>query len=128
MAEELYRSFEEFWPYYLSEHRHPISRGLHYVGTATGLTVAGLGTLTLNPFAIPTALACGYGAAWVGHFVVEKNRPATFTYPKWSLRGDMRMLKLKVTRKLHSDPAYIRVIKNGEEPPAPGWLEGTATA
>lgn len=123
-----YRSFEEFWPYYLSEHRNPICRGLHYVGTATGLTVAGLGTLTLNPFAIPTGLACGYGAAWIGHFVIEKNRPATFTYPKWSLRGDMRMLKLKVTGKLHDDPAYVRVITKGEPAPPPGWLSGAAAS
>ena len=118
-SEARYQSFEEFWPYYLSEHRDPICRGLHYVGTGTALTVLGLGTLTLNPFTLPTALVAGYGAAWVGHFVVEKNRPATFTYPKWSLRGDMRMLKLKVTGKLHDDPAYVSIIQNGEEPAPP---------
>jgi hypothetical protein len=114
-----YETFEEFWPYYLSEHRNPICRGLHYVGTSAGLAVAGLGTLTLNPFAIPAGMACGYGAAWVGHFIVEKNRPATFTYPKFSLRGDLHMLKLKATGRLHDDPAYIRIIVNGEEPAPP---------
>ncbi|MCA9571159.1 MAG: DUF962 domain-containing protein, partial [Myxococcales bacterium] len=105
-----YDTFEAFWPYYLSEHRNPVCRGLHYVGTGTGLAVAGLGTLMLNPFAIPAGMVCGYGAAWVGHFIIEKNRPATFTYPAWSLRGDMRMLKLKVTGRLHADPGYVRII------------------
>ena len=115
-----YQSFEDFWPYYLSEHRSPISRGLHYVGTGSALATLALGAVTLNPFAIPAAAVAGYGAAWVGHFVVEKNRPATFTYPKWSLRGDMRMLKLKVTRRLHDDPSYQRIIRDGQEPAPPG--------
>lgn len=118
--QERYASFEEFWPYYLSEHRNPVCRGLHYVGTSAGLAVAGLGVVTLNPFALPAAMLCGYGAAWVGHFIIEKNRPATFTYPTWSLRGDLRMLKLKVTGRLHDDPAYQRVIRDGAAPPAPG--------
>ena len=115
-----YHTFEEFWPYYLSEHRSPVSRGLHYAGTGCALATLGLGVVTLNPFALPMAMAVGYGSAWVGHFLVEKNRPATFTYPSWSLRGDMRMLKLKVTRQLHDDPAYRRIIREGHEPAAPG--------
>lgn len=125
---ERYGSFEEFWPYYLSEHRHPVSRGLHYVGTSAAIATAGIGALTLNPFALPAAMFCGYGAAWVGHFIVEKNRPATFTYPAWSLRGDFRMLKLKVTGRLHDDPSYVRIIRNGEPapPPAAGASAGAA--
>ncbi|MCB9678806.1 MAG: DUF962 domain-containing protein [Alphaproteobacteria bacterium] len=119
MSEARYESFEEFWPYYLSEHRNPVCRGLHYVGTSTGIAVLGLGILTLNPFALPAALVTGYGGAWVGHFIIEKNRPATFKYPGFSLRGDFRMLKLKLTGKLHDDPAYVSVIKNGQEPPPP---------
>ena len=55
------------------------------------IAVASLGTLTLNPFAIPAGLVCGYGSAWVGHFIIEKNRPATFRYPWYSLLGDVRM-------------------------------------
>lgn len=119
MSEARYETFEEFWPYYLSEHRNPTNRGLHYLGTGTALGVFTLGTLTLNPFALPTAMVAGYGAAWVGHFIVEKNRPATFKYPLFSLRGDFRMLKLKVTRKLHADAAYQSVIRDGHEAPAP---------
>ncbi|MEZ4319580.1 MAG: DUF962 domain-containing protein [Myxococcota bacterium] len=122
MSEARYQSFEEFWPYYLSEHRNPVCRGLHYVGTGTAVGVLGLGILTLNPFALPAAMVSGYGAAWVGHFIVEKNRPATFTYPSWSLRGDFRMLKLKITGKLHDDPGYVSIIAKGEAPAPPSGV------
>ena len=119
MAEQRYSSFEAFWPYYLSEHRNPVCRGLHYVGTTAALCTLALGLATLNPLAVPAALIAGYGGAWIGHFIIEGNRPATFTYPAWSLRGDFRMLKLKLTGKLHSDPVYLSVIEGGEAPPAP---------
>ena len=103
MSEARYESFEEFWPYYLSEHRNPVCRGLHYVGTSTGIAVLGLGILTLNPFALPAALVTGYGGAWVGHFIIEKNRPATFKYPRWSLMADFKMLGLAVRGRMSAE-------------------------
>jgi hypothetical protein len=94
------KTFEEFWPFYLSEHAHPINRRLHFIGTfiihiilfyvfATAVFKA----LILIPFV-------GYGFAWIGHFVVEKNRPATFKHPLWSLRGDFKMFYMMLTKKL----------------------------
>lgn len=83
-------SFGEFYPYYLGEHAHPVNRRLHFVGTTLVwvlLVAAPLVDLRLL-FALPFA---GYGFAWVGHFVVEKNRPATFRHPLWSLMGDFKM-------------------------------------
>ena len=91
MAQERLTSFREFWPYYLREHARPQTRTLHYIGTflVIGIAVAALVTRTWWLFAmLPVP---GYGFAWVAHFFVEHNRPATFTYPLWSLASDFRM-------------------------------------
>jgi hypothetical protein len=86
-------SYEEFWPYYVSEHSLPTTRTLHFVGTALVLVCLALGVLA-SPWWFLAAPLAGYGFAWVGHFFFEHNRPATFTYPLWSLRGDFRMFRL----------------------------------
>ena len=88
---ERYASFEAFYPYYLREHSNRTCRRIHVVGTSL---VAGVGLaflLTLNPWWLLAMPLVGYGFAWVGHFFFEKNRPATFEYPLWSLMGDWRM-------------------------------------
>ena len=89
-----FQSFEEFWPFYAGEHSKPACRTLHFVGTHLGLLHAIAAITLLNPWFILTGLVNAYGFAWVGHFFIEKNRPATFQYPWWSLRGDFRMLGL----------------------------------
>lgn len=90
---ERFTSFSEFYPYYLSEHRNPTCRSLHYIGSSIGLGVL-LFALTSGNFQyIPLALVSGYAFAWVGHFFFEHNRPATFRYPLWSFIGDWVMLK-----------------------------------
>lgn len=90
---EGFSSFEEFYPYYLSEHRNSTCRYLHYVGSALGLGIL-LYSLTSGHFSvIPLALISGYAFAWIGHFFYEHNRPATFRYPLWSFLGDWVMLK-----------------------------------
>jgi hypothetical protein len=79
------QSFEDFWPYYVSEHRHPTCRKLHFIGSSLVLAMAP------NPLLWPLLPVTGYGFAWIGHFVFEKNKPATFDYPLWSLCGDYVM-------------------------------------
>lgn len=97
------RNFREFWPYYLREHSKPRTRMLHYIGTSivVGLAIfALLSGRLLWLLAIPLA---GYGFAWIAHFKVERNRPATFTYPLWSLAADFRMWWLWLTGKLQPE-------------------------
>jgi hypothetical protein len=92
-----FQSFSEFWPYYLGEHSKPATRLLHGVGSIAA--IASLVTLIVvgKWWLFPLAFVPGYGFAWVGHFFVEKNRPATFTYPLWSFMGDWKMLALMLT-------------------------------
>ena len=97
------RSFAEFWPYYLCEHSKPRTRALHYAGTSLVMAIALFALLTGRwawLLAIPLA---GYGFAWVAHFAIEKNRPATFTYPLWSLAADFKMWWLWLTRRLEPE-------------------------
>jgi hypothetical protein len=92
--------FSDFYPFYLSEHRDPTSRRLHVLGT--GLVLALVATaLVTQRYALLWALpVVGYGFAWVGHFFFEKNRPATFRHPFYSLAGDFVMFKDVVTGKI----------------------------
>src|SRR5439155_23288070 len=85
-----FASFEEFWPHYLSLHERPVNRLLHVLGTASGL-VCLLAAPILTWKMLLIAPIAGYGPLWIGHFLFERNRPATLSYPLWSVRADFRM-------------------------------------
>jgi hypothetical protein len=85
------KSFEEFWPFYLSQHAHPLCRQLHFVGSSLAIGSIVTALATGQWWVMAAAPISGYAFAWVGHYIVEKNRPATFTHPLWSLRGDFVM-------------------------------------
>jgi hypothetical protein len=99
-AQERFTSFAEFYPYYLQEHSNAVCRRLHYVGSILILVMLAYVLMTQQWLWLISLPFIGYGFAWVGHFVFEKNRPATFDYPLYSLMGDWVMLKDAFTGRI----------------------------
>jgi hypothetical protein len=97
---ERYKSFADFWPFYLREHSKPRTRALHYAGTSLVVLIAGAAVATGNWRLLIAMPIAGYAFAWASHAAVERNRPATFTYPLWSLRADFRMWWLWLTGRI----------------------------
>jgi hypothetical protein len=100
MSDREFKSFDEFWPYYLHEHSKGATRLLHCIGSIAAIALIILVIALGKWWLFPLALVPGYGMAWFGHFFVERNRPATFTYPLWSFMGDWKMLALMLTGRL----------------------------
>ncbi len=88
-----FSSFKQFYPYYLAEHSNPTCRALHYIGSTLVLAVIALAIIERQPAWLLLAPVAGYGFAWLGHFIFEHNKPATFKHPLYSLWGDWVMYK-----------------------------------
>lgn len=95
-----FRSFSEFYPYYLSEHSNRTCRRLHFVGTLGLLAVALVAVLSGRPGLLWLMPVVGYGCAWIGHFFFERNKPATFRHPFYSLVGDFVMFRDMLTGRI----------------------------
>ena len=91
MSKHPIKTFSEFWPFYLGEHLNATNRNLHLVGTGITLIFLFLAIAQRKPILLLGMPLSGYAFAWVGHFIFEKNRPATFKYPLWSLASDYKM-------------------------------------
>lgn len=103
-SEQDIRTFEEFWPFYVKEHQSKASRLLHFVGTTSAMACLAGGLLTHRRWLLALAPVVGYGPAWIGHFFVEGNKPASFKYPLWSLRADLvmwsKMVRFQMTEEV----------------------------
>ena len=102
-------SYKEFWPYYLREHAKPATRGFHYVGTFIGLGILAYAIYSQTWWLAPFMFVAGYFFAWLSHGLIEKNKPATFTYPFWSLISDFKMLFCFLTGQMPKELAKAGV-------------------
>lgn len=100
MSKKKYKSFSEFYPHYLAEHRDKLNRRLHFTGCLLVIIVLLYAILNNSWTALILVPVLGYGTAWTGHFFFEKNKPATFKYPLYSLMGDWVMFKDIITGKI----------------------------
>jgi hypothetical protein len=98
-------SFEEFWPIYLRAHSEPATRALHVGGAVVGLGCGAVFLATGHPSWAVIGLVAAYGLAWIGHALIERNVPATFSHPLWSIRGDLRMVRLAFMGRLSEEVA-----------------------
>ncbi|MBX3281319.1 MAG: DUF962 domain-containing protein [Acidobacteria bacterium] len=86
------RTYAEFWDFYVAEHSKPLTRILHFAGTTLGIALLIYFVASGRWYLFPLFFVVGYAFAWFAHFVVEKNRPATFKYPVWSFISDFKMI------------------------------------
>lgn len=105
-------SFAAFWPHYLREHSQPGTRALHYAGTSLVFMLAAAFAISGRWWFLAVIPVAGYGFAWVSHFLVEHNRPATFAHPFWSVAADFRMWWLWLTGGLTRELAAAGVHEN----------------
>ena len=96
-------TYREFWPFYLDQHRHATTRSIHYVGAASFIVLSVAALVSLNAWLLVPAFALFYLPSWVAHFVIEGNRPATWTYPVWSFVSDIRMFALWLAGRLEAE-------------------------
>ncbi|KMT16848.1 hypothetical protein BVRB_2g043280 [Beta vulgaris subsp. vulgaris] len=91
-----FRSLDDFWAFYMSQHSKPSTRRLHFAGTISGIIIF-IYSLLFNWKFLLLAPLIGYGFAWYSHFFVERNVPATFGHPIWSFLCDFKMFGLMIT-------------------------------
>ena len=103
--EERFRTFAEFYPFYLDEHANPVSRRLHFTGTSIAVVLLVAAAVTQLWWLLAVALIQGYAFAWVGHFFFEHNKPATFGHPFYSLAADYMMLWKILTGRMSGEVA-----------------------
>jgi hypothetical protein len=105
-----YRSFAEFWPFYVMEHAKAGTRILHFIGTSLLFICLAAIFVLGSAWFLLFGVVFAYGCAWTGHFLVEKNRPATFKYPFLSLAGDFKMYGMMLAGKMDQEVDRCRTL------------------
>lgn len=113
MSDSKIESFEQFWDFYVGEHKEKASRLLHFIGTSAAMACVAGALLTRRRWLLLVAPIVGYGPAWIGHFFIEKNTPATFKYPLWSLQADFVMWSKMIRGQMQAE--VDRVVRQQEE-------------
>lgn len=103
MTERRIDNYDEFWNFYVGEHRHPMTRLLHFIGSTLALTLLVIFIRSGNYYYIPLCFVVGYAFAWTSHFFIEKNKPATFKYPLWSFISDYKMVFYMLTGRMNAE-------------------------
>lgn len=93
-------NFEEFWPMYVRAHSDAATRMMHCVGTLLGWGILVAAIVTRHWWWIALALVVPYTLAWISHFFIEHNKPATFEHPLWSWWADQRMVGMMLVGKM----------------------------
>ena len=109
MTNQRIQSFAEFWPFYVREHSLPACRALHFIGSTLALAVL-VAAVFYSPWLLLAVPVVGYGFAWVGHFFIEKNKPASFKYPLWSFVADWKMWALILTGRMGTEVDKARAM------------------
>ena len=105
-------NYKEFWDFYVQEHSKPLTRALHLIGTAFGLALLVYFVATGRWYFFPLFFVVGYAFAWFAHFVIEKNRPATFQYPFWSFISDFKMIAYMLTGRMSREVERVFAAKS----------------
>lgn len=108
MSEKSIKTYAEFWDFYVAEHTEPVTRLLHFIGTSLGLVLMVWIFRTGNWIYFPLCFVIGYAFAWFSHFVIEKNKPASFKYPLWSFISDYKMMLFMLIGKMNSEVERVK--------------------
>ena len=112
MEAEKIKTYAEFWDFYVAEHSQPLTRLFHFVGTSLGIVLLVWIFRSGNWLYLPLCFAVGYAFAWFSHFVIEKNKPASFKYPLWSFVSDYKMMFYMLTGKMNAEVERVSAKQN----------------
>ncbi len=103
------QNYSEFWDFYVQEHSKPLTRLLHFIGTSLGIILLVFFVASGQWYFFPAFFVIGYGFAWFAHFVIEKNKPASFRFPLWSFISDFKMMWYMATGRMGEEVQRVSV-------------------